>query len=647
MRPFLTLALALLCTMVSYAQKPVKIPEWGNVNKDDLLMKECEFDKDAEAVVLFDVGELVCDISLNIQLERRVRIKILKEDGLSQANIKLLYEHYKNGEDISKLAAQTYNLDEAGNITITPIEKKSVFDTKLNARYSHRIFSFENVKPGSIIEYKYIRKGTGLVNWNFQKSIPVVFSRYSTDFPLELTITSTPFCVLPYHSTSQDKGNRNVQTYEMSEIPALRDEPYMTNEDDYVQRVQTIPISYASGTQRINFVRSWPGIIRQLMEDDDFGLQLKKNIPRTSDLDSALKTLRSPFEKMKTIHHYVRKNMMWNEQTNIWALDGVKAAWKDKKGTSGEINLILVNLLKDAGLDAYPVLVSTRDNGRVITMLADYRQFDKVLAYVKIGENVYVMDATDKHTPSHLIPAEVHFSDGLVIEKLETYQWGWQTLWNEKTLKKRLVVIRAEITDKDSIAGEANVISYDYDRLERVPTLLEGKEKLKEKFFTSQNPQMRIGDLQLENEANDSLPLVQKFDFAQPISGSGDYKFFTLNLFTGLEKNPFVAESRFSDVFFGMNQSISIIGNFRIPEGYVYEELPKNVKMIMPDTTIEVTRRIAAENTQLSVRINLEFKQPYYSTENYEYFMNFYKKLMELLNEQIVFRKKSIPQPKP
>ncbi len=62
---------------------------------------------------------------------------------------------------------------------------------------------------------------------------------------------------------------------------------------------------------------------------------------------------------MATIHNYVRKNMEWNNYGGIWALNGVKSAWKDKKGTSGEINLILVNLLKDAGLKASPLLVST------------------------------------------------------------------------------------------------------------------------------------------------------------------------------------------------------------------------------------------------------------------------------------------------
>jgi hypothetical protein len=114
-------------------------------------------------------------------------------------------------------------------------------------------------------------------------------------------------------------------------------------------------------------------------------------------------------------------------------------------------------------------------------------------------------------------------------------------------------------------------------------------------------------------------------------------------MFTGFEKNPFVADTRFSDVFFGANQTITLVANINIPQGYVFEALPKSVRMIMPDTSISITRRIAAEKTQLSARITLEFKKPFYTVEEYPEFQEFYKKLFDLLNEQIAIRKETNP----
>ena len=112
-------------------------------------------------------------------------------------------------------------------------------------------------------------------------------------------------------------------------------------------------------------------------------------------------------------------------------------------------------------------------------------------------------------------------------------------------------------------------------------------------------------------------------------------------MFTGLEKNPFVADNRFSDIYFGVNQSYSIVANISIPSGYQFEELPKDVRMVMPDTSITITRRIAAQDNQVGVRISLDFKKPYFTVQEYPAFKEFYKKLFALLNEQIAIKRKS------
>lgn len=628
---------------------PDAIPVYGKIEKADLQSSACEFDKNAEAMVLFDVGEVYCSFNnagLTTEVQRHIRIKVLNNKGLGQADIHIPFYSFKNIEAVRKLEAQTFNLDASGNIVVTKLEKKLLYEKKISKRISEQVFTFPEVKAGSIIEYKYTVMGEGLVglnDWYFQKSIPVKYSRYTVDFPDDFELISNTICVLPVDAENKKKGNRDIKVFTMKNIPALRDEPYITCENDYLQRINTRIIAVNTPMQRVSLTRTWPGIIKQLMEDEDFGQQLKRNIPRTADLEEQLKNVTDPYGKMVIIHNYVRKNMEWNGYDDIWALEGVRAAWKDKKGTAGEINLILVNLLKDAGLPAHPVLVSTRENGRIMTSVPGFDQFNKVLAYVMLNNKKYILDATEKYTPSNIIPLEVMYSEGLVISKLDTYEWGWETLWDAKQLYKTVTVLNAQIDETGLMKGEASIHSFDYNRISRLPSLKDGNEKFIEKYFSSQNPSLKVDSLEFENQDIDTLPLVQKIRFSHTLSSSADYKYFSTNMFTGLEQNPFVADSRFSDVFFAANQQYTIIGYFTIPDGYVFEELPKNIRMMTPDTATTITRIMVPGNNKLSLRITLDFKKPYYTTEEYPDFREFYKKLFDMLNEQVVIRKKVQP----
>ena len=643
---------ALLCTLFCtslFAQKD--IPSFGKVDKADLEMKECPFDKAAEAMVLFDVAEVYCFFNLqsastilSSQLERRVRIKILKTQGLDVANIHIPYISEKNIDEIKNLSAQTINLDASGNIVISKVEKKLIYEKKLNKRYSELVFAFPDVKPGSIIEYKYRDDATSLYalsNWFFQRKIPVLLSRYTLNFPVELTISAQPNGGLPVLMDQTSEGNRNIKTFTMREVPALRDEPFISCYEDYLQQVVPFMISLdISGYPSRSLQRTWPEIIKQLIEDEDFGIQLRKNIPRTSDLDAMLSNISDPYKKMLVIHDYVRKNMLWDNTYGIWALEGVKSAWRDKKGTSGEINLILVNLLKDADLDASPILLSTRENGRINTFLPGYYQFNKVMAYVSIDGKNYILDATNKYASVQLIPYDVLYSEGLLIKKLSTDLWGWKTLSDDDHLFENSTNVIAAIDDKGLLSGDAMIVSKGYSRLTRMPKLKDGKEKFIETYFAPGEQNINIDSLDLQNEEVDSLPLIQQLKFSQKINISGDYNYFSVNLFTGFEKNPFIADTRVSDIFFGAKQQYTLTGSYTIPTGYTFDALPKNTRMRLPDTSIVFTRYSSTDDRTLSVRIVIEFKKPVYAAENYDEFHDFYKKLFAFLNEQYVYKKK-------
>ena len=107
---------------------------------------------------------------------------------------------------------------------------------------------------------------------------------------------------------------------------------------------------------------------------------------------------------MKIIYEYVKKNIAWNGYDGKYAPDGLKAVWERKKGSAGEINLLLVNLLKSAGIEAYPVLAAERDFGKVDTTYPFIDRFNKTIAFAIADGKQYLLDATQENCPPGLTP---------------------------------------------------------------------------------------------------------------------------------------------------------------------------------------------------------------------------------------------------
>jgi hypothetical protein len=653
MKPLLIAFVLLINSFATFAQK--ELPRFGKIDKADLVMNECEFDKDAVAYKLLDFGDVryVRGTDLfKIETERRVRIKILKDKGLDYANIKIKFYSKSNYEKINDISAVTYNLDNNGNIVTTKLEKSSVYTKKIDNRLSEVSFTMPEVKAGSVIEYKYSDSKESMTNiddWYFQDEIPTRVSMYRILVPSIFRFVSQVMASGNVERQSEDIhesmyiSSRLVtyvsaeKTFILRNVPPLRDEPYMSAAKDYLQRIvfQLSQIDFGEGYV-VDVRSTWPKLTKELLEDEDFGHQLKKNIPRTATLDESLKSVKDDYNKMLLIHDFVRRNMNWNGVENIYTENGIKSAWDKKTGSNSEINLILINLLRDAGLTAYPLLVSTKDNGTVNTLYPFLNQFNNTMACVIVDGKRYILNGADKYNPAYLIPYDVINSEAFIVDD---QKGGWISLIDEKDIFQNHVLIISQITPDGLMTGEATISNSGYSKNPRVKKWKEDKISFKE-YFSKSFTGIKIENIAVQNEDIDTMPLVQQVKFSLPLSTSGDYKYFSVNLFQGLEKNPFVADERYTDIDFGYNQSYTIVGKIYIPDGYEFEELPKNIRMIMPDTSIVLRRLMETDSNSVNIRVTVNFEKPFYSANEYPEFQEFYKKLLVALNEQVVIKKK-------
>ncbi|MBC7904351.1 MAG: DUF3857 domain-containing protein, partial [Gemmatimonadaceae bacterium] len=420
-----TLTVFLLAALSVNAQKDTTVAAFGKIRPDEIALKQCEFDKNASAVILFSTSDVFFSFSYMANnanfytvTEERVRIKILNEKGVGQGDIHIPYARAGNLERIKNISGQTYNFSPNGEVTISKLDNASIFEKKNSRNQSEIAFTFPDVKPGSIIEYKFQREYSNLNarGWYFQAEIPVKLSRYTVSFPNEFEITTSALCTLPVQFQDQSRKDRQIRTYVMTDIPGLRDEPYISCIYDYLQRIElNFLAAKFSGMQRQNLTPTWGQLTDRLNQHNDFGMQFYKNLSGTEELDAQLATVKDPLRRMKMVYNYVRKNMACSDRDNYLANEGMKNAWKEKTGTQGEVNMILISLLKEAKLKVRPMLASSTEHGLVNMVIPGYGQFNRLLAHVTIDEKVYVLDATEKYTAPGLIPHDVMYSQGLLF----------------------------------------------------------------------------------------------------------------------------------------------------------------------------------------------------------------------------------------
>ena len=75
----------------AYAQ--MDFPEFGKFTTEEISLKQCPFDPEAEAIILLDKAVVNYDEEYHMITERRVRIKILSEKGIDRANIIIPFYH--------------------------------------------------------------------------------------------------------------------------------------------------------------------------------------------------------------------------------------------------------------------------------------------------------------------------------------------------------------------------------------------------------------------------------------------------------------------------------------------------------------------------------------------------------------------------
>lgn len=607
----------LFINLLASAQKPA---DFGDVSMEEMTMKDYNQDSSAAALILFDVGKSVYDLSMNTPLtfKRHVRIKILTKEGFSEwANEKLFVER----GSFSKLKGTTYNL-ENDTIIKSELDENSIFKKRVNKYIDEVNFALPDVKVGSVIEYSYVIKGDGLLGWQFQYSIPNLWSEYTVEVSGFLNYRHYLSGLIPVTENEQ-KDNR--EKWLIKDLPAFKPEPYMPNESDYITRID---FSFSKS--------SWTSIKTRLMDDENFGRTVKEFPFLRKKVEEIVSGMADPQQKIMAICKYLKENLEWNGTEDIYA-DDLKNIFKQKTGTAADINLALASMLDKAGIRVEMVLLSTRGNGFVRMDLPSVRQFNYVICKAYIDSVGVFLDATEKYLPWNVLPKRCLNGGGFVVSD---QSYGWIAV--QSKIKERTAVSADLILDeRGQLIGKLTYDRNGYAALEMRKNFHKNDwEKYQEDFLKENHWTVLKSDFQNMSDPEKSTKEIYEISIDENVVSMGNYLY--INPFVALkqEENPFRPDLRKYPIAFGSLKEEIYLCSITIPDGYVVDEIPQTKVMSLPDNAAKFSYNIVQIGNRLQLSSMIQINQIVFMQDEYPNLRELYSRITSKKAEQIVLKKK-------
>ncbi len=642
-RIFLILNLITCLTVQSTAQGlPMK---WGDIRPSDLDMTTYEADPEADAVILGHYAAIEVDLSRQYptSYDYHIRIKILTKEGVDRASETIPY--YKK-EKITGFKAHTINGSK-----VTKVDKKTIFEEKVTGDLYRKNFAFSDVQVGSVIEYKYTLQSENYVvldNWYFQEDIPIRHSECRFMIPeyLEYAVVTN----LDREFDEKDEKDRKIGNYNatnyrfvMKNVDARKEEPFITTMNDYLNNIKfqlsVFNNPYTGVKER--FMHDWPNLIKLWWEHESGGKQVKNKMNHKKilkDTEMATSGITGQEEIAKALYKFIQNSYNWNGRFSDYVYEKkLNTVYEKKAGNSAAINLSLLACLQDAGIEAYPVRISTRGHGKIQKIYPIVQQFNHIVVLAKIDGKDYLLDAIQKDlTFGMLFPSSLN-GEGLVMQpKQKTHEWI--PLIPAKTTE--VVNINLKLDDDEPTAELTGV----YTGYRALYQRMQQDDSDEEDYIEN-----RLGDLydfEVESvEFNTKKPErfaeVIKLKVADAVTVAPDIIYIDPLLMERTDERTFTSEKRTYPVDIAHPYSEKYILNITIPEGYEVETQPENVKLVLPDKSGEYLYMIESKNNILQLRCEESLKKNIYFPQEYESLKEFFDMIFDKEAEQIVLKKKA------
>lgn len=655
--------ISLLLSHLAYSQ-PKEI-EFGRISSEEMEMKSYGKDPDAKAVVLYDKGKSIffdTEGGYDIRFTRHKRVKIFDKTELENAEVSIPFyvDGYGKTEKVTSIEAITYNIQN-GRLIKKNLDPSTIYEERINERWHNKKFVFPDVQDGAIIEYRYVLETPfhfNLPDWIFQDKIPTMYSEYQVSMiPFyEYVFVAQGVSRFDYQNSVVSKEKRSwgkvskiyglnvasgiefqdyVHTYVLKNIPAFKDESYISSRNDYIVKMDfQLSKFHSPRGVTTDIISTWSALNESLLKHEKFGKYIKNSSKIAKKIvaeELDLSGINSK-QKAKSIIEYVKSNFEWNGYYGKYASQSVKNFYSKKSGNTADINLFMVALLNEAGIDTEPLILSTRNHGKIPS---DY-PFDHLTNYVIALVNTdtpFMADGTEELLSFNKLPIRCNNEKGLIVKKEDTPRWV-DLNNNVMSIEKSLITMTLDTITLD-VMTQVSIQSTEYESFTARKRFNDDSRKIEE-FYTK-----KIGDIsKCKTTGYDriNIPYSMNFEAKYETEKLGSNIVIKPFLNLPLAKNTLTQKKRTYPVDFIYPWENQFESTLEIPENFSLVEMPLGFKV--ENELAEIHLNYTLDNNTLVVKGNYKFKKSTYVTNEYARIKYYFKQIVKIFNQPIVLEKK-------
>lgn len=658
-KPLLIAFFALFITGLASAQDF----EFGKVTAEEMNMTRYAKDTSAHAVVLNEFGKskiiVASDDSWKRIFDYHVKIKILDPKAFDLGSVRvLLYSNDKaeSYEEISNVKAVTYYKDDNGFTQKAELENKKIYPVKENKYYESAKFALPKLRPGCIIEYSYTVESflwNKIRTWDFQTEIPKLYSEYEVHIPAFFNFNASIKGYLKLTKNTQKVDQKCFEThgasadcsvlnFAIADIPAFKPDDYMTSPKNFASALNFELIEWQSPFDAVKHkeTKEWKDLDYYLKNEIEFGSQLKRKSLMKDKITPVIAGIPDDLGKAKAIYRHWQKWFKWDKFWGIWA-ENIGRAYDAHSGSIAEINLSLVTALNAAGLNAEAVLLSTRDNGALNTLYPTISDFDYVVAKVNIGDQSYMLDATNPLLPFGMLSLDCLNDKGRVFSLDKPSYFMDMSLPQRE---KSSYVLDVTLQENGKLKGTMVNYSVGYSAFKRrssikkFNTIDEYVENLNSKL-----PKWKLTKAEVTNVDSLDMPVIEHYDVEISLYDKLEDNTkltFSPYYIDKLTTNPLKLDERLYPIDMGMASEDRYTLTLHLPAQYTVETPPAAMAIGLPNNGGKYMTQYDTGDNSFSFTYFTQFTKSIYGAEEYPYVKEFFNKIIQSQKAELIFKKK-------